>query len=55
MPPPVTDGPFPTDRKAALAQKMETVEEAKRRHAAGGKPPADYSPALHQDQVQAAK
>ena len=55
MPPPVTNGPFPVDRKAALAHKMETVEEAKHRHAVGGKPPADYSPTPHQNQVQADK
>jgi reductive dehalogenase len=36
MPPPVTDGPFPVDRKAALAEKMETAEEARRRQAARG-------------------
>ncbi len=44
MPPPVTDGPFPTDRKAALAHRLETVEEARRRHAAGGKPPCGLLP-----------
>jgi reductive dehalogenase len=55
MPPPVTDGPFPTDRKAALEEKMETVAEARRRHAAGGKPPASYSPPPPQTGAQTPK
>ncbi len=55
MPPPVTAGPFPVDRKAAVDHKMETVEEARRRRAAGGEPPPDYTPAKHQEPKTAPK
>jgi reductive dehalogenase len=55
MPPPVTDGPFPVDRKTALEQRMETVEEARRRHAAGGPPPRDYTPRYTQTPATAPK
>ena len=46
MPPPNEAGPVPVDRKVALAAKglLETVEQARVRHAASGAKPAHYSP-----------
>ena len=46
MPPPNDPAPHSVDRKAALAakEKLETPEDARARHAAGGARPAHYIP-----------
>jgi len=46
MPPPDADGPVPVDRKAAMAAaaELETPDEARRRIANRGAPPAHYTP-----------
>ena len=46
MPPPDAPGPVPVDRKAALASAavLETPDETRARHAAGGAAPPHYTP-----------